>query len=280
MKQLLIFGLGYTAQRIAARLQALGWRIDATGSAGNLPFEDEASVLQALRDADWVLSSVPPDDTDPVLQRYGEALRPGRQRLAYLSSTGVYGDTQGAWVDETAPVGGGRRSARTQADTAWLALGAQVFRLPGIYGDGRSALDRVRNGTAHRLALPGQVFSRIHVEDAAAGVVAALTADGVPPGAYNLADDLPSSQNAVIEEACRLLGKEPPPLETLEQAALSPAARAFYSERRRIANGKARRMLGWQPAYPSYREGLRALSATIMPDKASTAPPPASSDQR
>src|SRR5205085_672101 len=113
-----------------------------------------------------------------------------------------YGDTGGAWVDESEATGAGRRSARSLADAAWLERGARVFRLPGIYGPGRSALERLREGKAHRIGLPGQVFSRVHVEDIAAGVLAALDA---PPGVYNLADDLPASQNAVIEEACQLL---------------------------------------------------------------------------
>ena len=131
-----------------------------------------------------------------------------------------------------------------------------MFRLPGIYGPGRSALDRVREGKAHRIDLPGQVFSRVHVDDIASGVMAGLEA---PAGAYNLADDLPCSQNAVIEEACRLTGAPVPPLQSLDEAGLSPAARAFYAENRRVANGKARRVLGWRPRYPTFREGLRAL---------------------
>jgi nucleoside-diphosphate-sugar epimerase len=142
------------------------------------------------------------------------------------------------------------------ADAEWLSRGARVFRLPGIYGPGRSALDRVREGKAHRIDSPGQVFSRVHVGDIALGVTLALEA---APGAYNLADDLPASANAVTEEACRLLGVEPPPLETLEQAGLSPMARGFYSENRRVANGKAKRVLGWAPRYPTYREGLASL---------------------
>jgi nucleoside-diphosphate-sugar epimerase len=275
MTQLIIFGLGYTAQRIAARLRAAGWRIDATGSAGNLAFDDGQAVRAALSRASHVLSSVPPGESDPVLARYGDAL--GGKWLGYLSSTGVYGDAQGAWVDETAPTGTGRRSARSEADAAWLALGARVFRLPGIYGPGRSALERVIDGKAKRIDLPGQVFSRVHVDDIASGVIAGLDA---PPGAYNLADDYPCSQNAVIEEAARLLGREPPPLQSLEQAALSPQALAFYSENRRVANGKAKRVLGWTPRYPTYREGLRALIATTSPTSAKAAPDPASSDQR
>ena len=252
---MLIFGLGYSAQRIAARLRAEGWTLRATGSDGDLDFADEASVSAALVSADAVLSSVPPDrGGDPVLARYGPSLeRCGW--LGYLSSTGVYGDTGGAFVDESAVIGLGRREARSEADAAWLARGARVFRLPGIYGPGRSALDRVRDGRARRIDLPGQTFSRIHVEDIAACVVAGLHG---PRGAYNLADDLPCSQNAVIEEACRLLERPPQPLQTLEEADLSPMARGFYAENRRVANGKAKRVLGWRPAHPTYREGLRA----------------------
>ena len=263
MAHLFIFGLGYSAKRIAAALEARGWQIDATGSDGNVAFDDADAVKAALARADEVLSSVPPDreaGLDPVLDAYGEALA-GRS-LSYLSSTGVYGDRQGAWVDETTPTiaetGEGRRNARAEADAAWLARGARVFRLPGIYGPGRSALDRVREGRARRIALPDQVFSRVHVEDIAGGVVAALVRDA-PPGAYNLGDDLPASGNTVTEHACRLLGVDPPPLETLEEANLSPMARGFYNENRRVANGKAKRVLGWRPAYPTYVEGLASL---------------------
>ncbi len=267
MSRILIFGLGYCAQVIAAGLRARGWDVMATGRAGTLAFDDDAAVRAALASADAVLSSVPPaDGVDPVLARYGDAL--GGRWLGYLSSTGVYGDTAGAWVDETAPIGRGRRTARAEADTAWVARGAVVFRLPGIYGPGRSALDRVRVGAAHRIALPDQVFSRVHVDDIASGVIAALLTRA-PPGAYNLADDEPCSQNAVIEAACRLLGVAPPPLLTLEAAGLSPAARAFYAENRRIANGKAKRVLGWRPAYPSFRAGLATLA---RPDSAMSSP--------
>lgn len=252
MARLFIFGLGYSAKRIKASLECIGWTVEASGSAGNVAFDDEPAVRAALRRASHVLSSVPPSgDTDPVLDRYGEAL--GQGWLGYLSSTGVYGDTRGAWVDEGAPIGSGRRSGRPACDTAWLARGARVFRLPGIYGPGRSAFERIRTGTAHRIDLPQQVFSRIHVDDLAAGVISGLEG---PPGAYNLADDLPASQNAVVEEACRLLGVEPPSLQSLEQAGLSPQARAFYAENRRVANGKAKRVLGWTPRFSDYRAGL------------------------
>ncbi|KPL68998.1 epimerase [Erythrobacter sp. SG61-1L] len=278
MAHFLIFGLGYTAGYIASDLRAQGWQVDATGSRGNIAFDDEQAVHDALDLASHVISSVPPDPAtglDPVLERYGAALA-GRW-LGYLSSTGVYGDTGGAWIDEDAPTGGGRRTARAAIDARWLELGAHVFRLPGIYGPGRSALDRVREGKARRIDVPGQVFSRVHVADIASGVVKAVNA---PAGAYNLADDYPCSQNEVIEEACRLLGSPLPPLVALEDAGLSDQALAFYTENRRISNGKAKRILGWKPTYPTYREGLRALNASTMPSNASTAPATESSDQR
>lgn len=262
MGKLLIFGLGYTATRIAAGIRARGWQVAATGSAGDIAFADRAAVLAALGEASHVLSSVPPDRAggDPVLEAYGAALE--GKALFYLSSTGVYGDRAGAWVDEATPTiaeaGQGRRNARAEADLAWLRLGARAFRLPGIYGPGRSALDRVREGKARRIDLPDQVFSRVHVDDIASGVIAALTHDA-PPGAYNLGDDLPCSGNEVTEHACRLLGLPLPPLESLEEANLSDMARGFYMENRRVANGKAKRVLGWSPRYPTYVEGLAAL---------------------
>ena len=131
-----------------------------------------------------------------------------------------------------------------------------MLRLPGIYGPGRSALDRVRGGKAHRIDLAGQVFSRVHADDIVSAAVLALEA---PAGAYNISDDLPCSQNEVIEHACALLGLAQPPLQSLDAAGLSPMARAFYAENRRVANGKAKRVLGWSPRYPTYREGLASL---------------------
>lgn len=262
MAHLLIFGLGYTAGRIAAAMQAQGWQVRATGSAGDIAFADSDAVLAALGEATHVLSSVPPERAggDPVLDTYGEALH--GKALFYLSSTGVYGDRAGAWVDEGTPTiaqsGEGRRNARAEADLAWLTMGARVFRLPGIYGPGRSALDRVKEGKARRMDIAGQVFSRIHVDDIASGVVAALLQDA-PAGAYNLGDDFPCSGNEVTEHACRLLGLPLPPLESLEQANLSEMARGFYMENRRVANGKAKRVLGWSPVYPTYVEGMASM---------------------
>lgn len=275
MTRLFVFGLGYAARAIAAAgdWPTLGTTRD--GRNGTIRFDDADAVRAGLAAATHVLSSVPPDaaGADPVLAHYRDAL--GERWLGYLSSTGVYGDTGGAWVDEGAPVGGGRRSARVAADAAWLATGARVFRLPGIYGPGRSPLDRLRAGKAHRVDLPGQVFSRIHVADIARGVLAGFAA---PAGAYNLADDLPAGQDEVLAYAARLIGLPPPPVVPLDT--LSPAARGFYAENRRVANGKAKRELGWAPFYPDYRAGLRAVSAMTSPTPANAPPPTASADQR
>ena len=275
---MLIFGLGYTATRIAAALAAKGWDIVSTGSTGTIGFDDAASVRIALAQATHILSSVPPvADGDPVLNAYGDLIAQSPAKwIGYLSSIGVYGDAGGAWVDESAPLKG-RRGNRMQADLDWLALGARVFRLPGIYGSSRSALDRVAEGKAHRIDLPDQVFSRIHVDDIVSGVIAGF---GGPAGAYNLADDYPCSQNRVIEAACDLAGMPWPPLQSLEAANLSPMALAFYAENRRVANGKAKRVLGWTPAYPTYVEGLRAVSAMTNPAIVSAEPTPASTVQR
>jgi nucleoside-diphosphate-sugar epimerase len=153
----------------------------------------------------------------------------------------------------------------------------RVLRLPGIYGPGRSVIDKLREGSAHRIIARDQVFSRIHVDDIARATQAAFAG---PPGVYNLADEEPASQNAVVEEAARLTGLPLPPLQTADEAGLSPMARGFYAESRRVAAGKARRLLDWRPLYPTYREGLRALSAMTSPAMASTDPATGSSVQR
>jgi nucleoside-diphosphate-sugar epimerase len=254
-------------------VRATGWTVDATGSAGNVDFNDTATVRLIAAQATHVLSSVPPVvDGDPVLAVHGGAL--AGKWLGYLSSTGVYGDASGAWVDESAAVRG-RRESRNRSDQDWLRLGARVFRLPGIYGPGRSALERVAAGKAHRVDVPNQVFSRVHVDDIVAGLIAGFDA---PPGAYNLGDDDPCDQNAVIEMAAALLGVPAPPIVGLEN--LSPMARSFYGENRRVANGKAKRVLGWKPRYPTFIEGLRALRAISSPTSATMPPDAASQDQR
>jgi nucleoside-diphosphate-sugar epimerase len=267
---MLIFGLGYTASHLADALRADGWRVTGIKRAaaeGVIAYDDQAAVLAALQSATHILSSVPPvaGQGDPVLSQYGDAIASAPATWSgYLSSTGVYGDAQGAWVDESTALGAGRRSARTDADIAWQELRAwqgfradmRIFRLPGIYGPGRSALDRVTQGKAHRIDLPQQIFSRVHVDDIVSGVIASFAG---PVGVYNLADDLPCSQNAVIAYASQLLGIDPPPIQTLEEAALSPMAMAFYAENRKVSNQKAKRLLNWQPLYPTFKQGLREI---------------------
>lgn len=264
MPRMLIFGLGYTAARLAQRLRADGWEVLGTrreAGEGAIAFDDKPSVLAALQSATHILSSVPParDGSEPVLDHYGAAIQSASlQWCGYLSSTGVYGDCGGAWVDESAPIGSGRRKARSEADQHWQDLrdDMHVFRLPGIYGPGRSPLDRVRDGKSSRIDMPGQVFSRIHVDDIISAVIASL--DG-PAGVYNISDDLPAPQHQIVAHAARLLGMDVPPLQSLTDANLSQAALGFYEENRRVANGKAKRLLGWQPRYPDYKTGLQAL---------------------
>lgn len=270
-RHMLIFGMGYTASRLAHRLRASGWEVTATRRVSDgaaVAFDDAVAVLNALESATHILSSVPPlaEGGDPVLTKYGAAIQASRIAwLGYLSSTGVYGDCGGAWVDESAAIGHGRRSARAEADLEWQSLGpfVRIFRLPGIYGPGRSALDRVAQHKAHRIDLPDQIFSRIHVDDIVDAVIASFEA---PSGVYNIADDRPASQNAVIEYACDLLGMSWPPLLALDEAGLSPMARGFYAENRRVANLKAKRVLGWSPQYSTYKEGLSSLKPDASGD--------------
>ncbi len=280
---LLIFGMGYTSSHLAAQLRGEGWRVTGTrreADGQNVALGDSFAVQSAISSATHILSSVPPsrDGDDPVLSQYGDAIKAaGAVWTGYLSSTGVYGDAGGAWVDESAAVSG-RRAGRNAADLAWQGLRADmhVFRLPGIYGPGRSALDRVSEGKAHRIDLPSQVFSRVHVDDIVSGITASFAG---PAGVYNLADDFPCGQNQVIEAACDLLGLPYPPMQSLEAAQLSPMALSFYAENRRVANGKAKRLLGWTPKYANYRAGLAACMAMNIPAMTSAAPVAASIDQ-
>jgi nucleoside-diphosphate-sugar epimerase len=272
--RLFVFGYGYAARVFARRLQAQGWDVvatwrdspDALIADGVAPVRlDHAEALgEAVRAANAVLVTAPPGPRGcPALA----ALKPHLPAadpdwLGYLSTTGVYGDRRGGWVTETSglfaqSVEGARRVA---AERDWLATGlpVAVFRLPGIYGPGRSAFDRLRDGRAQRIAAPGQVFSRIHVGDLAAGLAASLARPRA--GAiYNLCDDEPAPNSDVIAYAAELLGLEPPPEVSLAEAALSPAALRFYAESKRVSNARIKAELGWRPRYPTYREGLRAI---------------------
>jgi nucleoside-diphosphate-sugar epimerase len=259
---LLILGQGYSGSALALAARAAGHQllgVKRQAGEGVMAFEDPA-LPDAIRAASYILSSVPPDGAtgrDPMLNRFGALLKGHDGWVGYLSSTGVYGDTGGAWVDELAPVGGGRRSARTEADLGWQALGATIFRLPGIYGPGRSALDQVRAGQARRVDRPGHRFNRIHVDDIAGAVLAAITAEA--KGIFNVVDRLPAEPRHVSEFACGLLGAPLPPLEPIELANLSPMARGFWTERRTVAGLRLERETGYRLRHPDYKAGLTAI---------------------
>ena len=282
--RLFCFGLGYCARALAERLLAEGWRVTGTTRDPAKAAELETAGIESLLfDRDWpledpggalagvthLLSSVPPDaQGDSVLDRHGAAIaaRGDLVWTGYLSTTGVYGDRQGDWVDEdSAPHPTGERGRRRlAAETAWAALWREhgipvhIFRLAGIYGPGRNPLTKVREDTAQRIAKPGQVFSRIHVTDVAA-VLEASMARPRPGRIYNLSDDLPAPPAEVVAYACELLGRAPPPLIPFEAAELSPLARSFYRDNKRVRNRRIKEELSVILAYPDYKAGLRAL---------------------
>lgn len=286
MSRLFCFGLGYSAQRVARRLAARGWHVGGTArttaGAENIAGQGyeafvfdghspDAGVAAALGRATHVLVSAPPDaDGDPALRHYAADLEraPSLSWIGYLSTVGVYGDSQGAWIDETMPVKAtserGRRRIAVEQD--WLALGArratrtQIFRLAGIYGPGRSAIDRLREGNAHRIVKPGQVFNRVHVDDIAAAVIAGIDGRGAAQ-VYNVTDDEPGPPQDVITYAAELLHMPPPPEVPFEDAQLSPMAASFYADNKRIRNDRLRQELGVALQFPTYREGLRAILA-------------------
>jgi nucleoside-diphosphate-sugar epimerase len=280
---LFCFGLGYTALALARALKAQGWRV--TGSFRDAAHAEEARALgleivifdrahpiadidARLAGATHLLSSVPPDETgDPVLAVHGTAIARAAPQLAwigYLSTTGVYGDRRGGWVDESSALTptGARGRRRLEAETAWLALPrpAHLFRLAGIYGPGRSALDTVRAGKARRVVKPGQVFSRIHRDDIVQVLLASIARPN-PGAAYNVCDDDAADPAEVITHACRLLNVTPPPEVPFEAAQLSPMARSFYDDNKRVRNDRIKRELGVTLKYPDYRAGLAALLA-------------------
>lgn len=288
--RLFCFGLGYSGLALARSLLAEGWAVGGTcrseasrqilAASGihallfdrTQPLLDPQSLLAS---ADHVLSTVPPDEHgDPVLSEQRESLRSLRhvRWVGYLSTTGVYGDRGGGWVDETSECRPteARSKRRVEAENEWLALGrdggfpVHVFRLAGIYGPGRNALETVRSGRAHRIQKPGQVFSRIHVDDIV-HVLKASMARPRPGAVYNVCDDCPAPPEDVIAFACSLLGVEPPPLVPFEKARLSEMARSFYSDNKRVRNDLIKRELGVALSVPDYKVGLRRLLAAERP---------------
>ncbi|MCA3262002.1 MAG: SDR family oxidoreductase [Telmatospirillum sp.] len=286
--RLFCFGLGYSALALARRLLGKHWRVagtcrsaakaDSLRAVGIEPFLFDrnaplADAAAALAGTTHLLSSVPPDASgDPVVDHHGNDLvrLEGVKWTGYLSTTGVYGDRGGDWVterDALRPIGP-RGRARVAAEEAWLGLGhvghkVHVFRLAGIYGPGRSALDTLREGRAKRVAKPGQIFSRIHVDDIAT-ILEASIAKPDAGAVYNVCDDEPAPPQDVIAYAAALLGVPAPPEVPYEEAAktMSEMARSFYAESKRVSNRRIKDELGVTLAYPDYREGLKALLAS------------------
>lgn len=277
MKTLLSLGHGYSADALARRLIPQGWQvIGTTRDAGKAAALRAAgvepliwpvgSLAPALARASHVLVSMAPGpEGDPVLARHREELRQARPDwVGYLSTTGVYGDHQGDWVDETTPLtpATARGLARMRAEAEWQALGLplHIFRLAGIYGPGRGPFEKVRNGTARRIIKPGQVFSRIHVADIAQVLEASITRPN-PGAVYNVCDDDPAPPEEVLTHAASLLGLPPPPEESWDTAELTPMARSFYAESKRVRNARIKDELGVRLIHPDYRSGLAALLA-------------------
>ncbi len=276
MAKLLIFGAGYTGLAIARAAIAAGMSTQVTsrdpsavGSAG-VPVIAFDAAASAIAGATHIVSTAAPTESgDPVLARWGDALKRSEAVwLGYLSTTGVYGDRQGGWVDEdTPPAPGAERSRRRlAAELAWVECAAgrslDVCRLAGIYGPGRSAFDDIRAGHARRVIKPGHAFGRIHRDDIAAGVLAAMARPAHGTRVLNFSDDEPADSGAVLAEAAALMGVPAPPEVPFALAweGMSPMGRSFWAENRRVANGKTKAALGIAWIYPSFRDGLRAIS--------------------
>lgn len=274
MNTLLSLGHGYSAAALAARLLAQGWRVigttrnparaEALLAVGVEPLLWPGDLAPALAEATHILASAAPDEAgDPFLQAATVSLRAARpQWLGYLSTTAVYGDHQGAWVDETTPVTpqSVRARQRVLAEQQWLASGlpAHIFRLAGIYGPGRGPFEKVRDGSARRIIKAGQVFSRIHVEDIAETLLASMARPN-PGAVYNVCDDDPAPPQDVLSHAAALLGLPEPPAVPYEAADMTPMARSFYAESKRVRNDRIKSELGVKLRFPDYRAGLAAM---------------------
>lgn len=277
--EILIFGHGYTAGYLTPLALSQGWRVTGTtrnhpervAAAGALPLRwpgQEDGLREAITRADAILvSTAPAEGRDPVFAEFAAELARARPRwLGYLSTTGVYGDRDGGWVDENSELipATARGRARVEAEQAWQALAQKhdlplhIFRLAGIYGPGRGPFAKLRNGTARRIVKPGQVFSRIHVEDIVRVLMASINAPAAGT-IYNLCDDDPAPPQDVIACAAEMLGMPVPPAEPFDQAELSPMARSFYAESKRVSNARIKRELGITLKYPDYRNGLAAI---------------------
>jgi nucleoside-diphosphate-sugar epimerase len=277
--QLLIFGFGYSGRAIARAARDAGWGVTVTSRTPNAQKpEAETEIIHfedaedAIAEASHILATAAPGERgDPALVRYGAQIAVSSAVwMGYLSTTGVYGNRDGGWVDEeTAPAPQSERARRrVEAETAWRDFEAQcavdIFRLAGIYGPGRSMFDDLRDGTARRVVKPGHLFGRIHRDDIALGVVAAMKSAGISGARiFNFSDDEPAASADVVVEAARLLGVEPPVAVPYEEAAakMSAMGLSFWAENRKVANAKTKAMLGIAWKYPSYRGGLAGILA-------------------
>ena len=286
MKKLFCFGLGYSAEALARRLSPAEWQITGTARSDDgveriaalgyrgIRFDGHnpaPEATTALADATHVLVSASPDELgDPVLRLHGGDLAKAADLgwIGYLSTIGVYGNSDGQWIDETATPKPGvpRTKRRLEAEADWLAFAetrrkrVQIFRLGGIYGPGRSAINDLRDGTARRIVKPGQVFNRIHVDDIATVLLVAANGAGRHT-IYNVTDDEPSPSQDVIAYAADLMGLEPPPEIPFEQAELTPMGRSFYADNRRVSNRRLHDDLGVTLRFPTYREGMAGIFA-------------------
>lgn len=272
--KLFAFGLGYSAQTLAARLALQGWQCAGTvrtaEKAADLAAQSVAaqvftgveSVMIGVG-AHWLISIPPDEDGCPAFRRFQDQAKDAAT-ITYLSTTGVYGDLDGGWAFEWSPVHAGskRASRRVLAERQWTGTGrpTRIVRLPGIYGPGRSPFDRIRAGHARRILKAGQVFSRVHVDDIASGLEAMLMRPEAL-GVFHLCDDAPAQPQDVIAFAAEIAGLPMPEAIAFESAELSPMARSFYAECKRVSNARAKSALGWFPEYRTYRDGLKAILA-------------------
>ena len=275
-KHLISFGHGYSAAALAKRLSPQGWRISGTTRSAETAEKLRAEginplmfgspeIEEALASATHLLTSIAPDrDGDPVLRQYRAAIAAAPLEWAgYLSTTGVYGDHQGGWVDEGTPLTPSteRGRARVKAEAEWQAipgLPLHIFRLAGIYGPGRGPFEKVRNGTARRIIKEGQVFSRTHVDDIAQVLEASINHPN-PGAAYNVCDDDPAPPEDVLAHAAHLLGLPPPPEVAYDDAEMTPMARSFYAESKRVRNDRIKSELGVHLIHRDYRSGLASI---------------------
>lgn len=276
MHHLLILGFGYSAEAVARLALAAGWQVSGTTrnparadqmqAMGVTPVLLPDGVMAAASGASHILASAAPDAAgDPFLQHYPQLADLAPMWTGYLSTTGVYGDHGGAWVDEETPLTPSttRGAWRVAAEAQWQAtgLGVHIFRLAGIYGPTRGPFSKVKDGSARRIIKQGQVFSRIHVDDIAAVVMASMQAPVAGGRIYNICDDDPAPPEDVLSYAAHLLGLPEPPAVDFATADMTPMARSFYAESKRVSNARIKAELGVRLIHPDYRHGLESLLA-------------------